>query len=111
MSCIKSARSGGAGHFSIFRYIVLPLLRNGLLIATVLLFLKTWGAYLWPSLIMATAISPISVTIADLLILNFYTDPRVKIAAMLIPMVPPLVIYLVFQRKVIEGMAMSGIKG
>ena len=111
MSFIESARIDGAGHFSIFRYIVLPLLRNGLITATVLMFLKTWGAYLWPSLITASAIRPISVTIASILSPNFYTDPRVKIAAMLISMVPPLLIYLVFQRKVIEGMTMSGIKG
>ena len=42
---------------------------------------------------------------------NFYVDARVKIASMLISMLPPALIYLFFQRQVIEGMTMSGVKG
>jgi len=38
-------------------------------------------------------------------------DSRVKIAAMLLAMLPPLLIYVVFQRYVIEGVTASGVKG
>lgn len=54
---------------------------------------------------------PVSKAISNLLSPNFYVDARVKMGAMLIAMVPPLVIYLLFQRYVIQGMAMSGVKG
>ena len=106
-SFIESARIDGAGHFQIYRRIVLPLMRNGILTTVVLMFMKIWGQSLGPG----QKIKPISVTVANLLNPNFWVDPRVKIAAMLIAMIPPLLIYLIFQRYVIEGITMSGVKG
>lgn len=111
LSFIESARIDGAGHFQIYGRIVLPLMRNGILTTVVLMFMKTWGQYLWPSLVTGQKIKPISVTISNMLSPNFWVDPRVKIAAMLIAMLPPLLIYLIFQRYVIEGITMSGVKG
>ena len=111
VSFIESARIDGAGHFQIYSKIVLPLMRNGILTTVVLMFMKIWGQYLWPSLVTGQRIKPISVTISNMLSPNFWVDPRVKIAAMLIAMLPPLAIYLIFQRYVIEGITMSGVKG
>ena len=75
------------------------------------MFLNVWGSYLWPSLASGGNLHPMSVTIANMLSPQFYIDPRVKIAAMLLSAVPPLAIYLFFQRYVISGIAMSGVKG
>lgn len=111
ISLIESARIDGAGHFRIYGSIVLPLMRNGLITASVLLFLRAWGSYLWPSLVAASNIKPMSVSITNMLHPNFYVPTRVKIAAMLMAMVPPLVFYVVFQKYVIQGIAMSGLKG
>jgi multiple sugar transport system permease protein len=111
MSFIESARIDGAGHFRIFFYIVLPLMRNGLVTTTVLMFLSVWGSYLWPALVTGNDIQPMSVTIANMLAPMFYVDPRVKIAAMLLSATPPMVVYLFFQRYVISGISMSGVKG
>lgn len=111
LSFVESARIDGAGHFRIYFYIILPLMRNGLITASVLLFLRAWGNYLWPSLVAASEIQPMSVAISNLLHPNFYVPTRVKIAAMLMAMVPPLLIYIVFQRHVIKGISMSGVKG
>lgn len=108
---IESARIDGAGHFTIYLRIVLPLMRNGLLTVAVLMFMKVWGQYLWPSLITASKIRPISVVIANILSPHYWVDSRVKIAAMLIATLPPLLIYVFFQRHVIEGVTASGVKG
>ncbi|MCL2162840.1 MAG: carbohydrate ABC transporter permease [Oscillospiraceae bacterium] len=110
ISFIESARIDGAGHFSIYFHIVIPLLRNGLITTTVLMFLSVWGDYLWPALVTGENITPISKAIATLLSSKFYIDPRVRIAAMLMSSVPPLMIYVFFQRHIISGIAMSGIK-
>ena len=110
-SFIESARIDGAGHFTIYWKIVLPLMRNGILTTAVLMFMKIWGQYLWPSLITANRIKPISVTIANILSPNYWVDSRVKIAAMLVAMLPPLLVYIFFQKHVIEGVTSSGVKG
>lgn len=108
---IDSARIDGAGHFTIFGGIVLPLMRNGIMTTTVLMFMKIWGQYLWPSLVTAQKIRPVSVVISNMLSPNFWVDSRVKLASMLLAMIPPMIIYLLFQRYVIEGVTMSSTKG
>ncbi len=111
VSFLEAARIDGAGHFNIFFRVVLPLMRNGILTAASLMFVNTWGSYLWPSLMSGAKIQPMSVTIANMLSPQFYIDPRVKIAAMVLSAVPPMVIYLSCQKYVIAGIAMSGVKG
>ena len=108
---VESARIDGAGHFQVYLYIVLPLMRNGLIVASILLFLRVWGSYLWPKLVSARNVTAISANITNLINPNFYVDSRIKVAAMLVAMLPPLLIYLIFQRRVVQGIAMSGIKG
>lgn len=108
---IESARIDGASHFQIFFRIYLPLVRNGLITVTVLMFLRAWGSYMWPSLVTGNNILPVSRTIANLLSKYFYVDVRVKMAAMLLAMIPPMTIYVIFQKHVIEGMTMSSVKG
>ena len=111
ISLIESARIDGAGHFKIFTAIVFPLMRNGVITVTVVMFLRIWGNLLWPSLITANSIKPLSVAISNMLSPNFYVDQRVKIASMLISMLPPAILYLACQKRVIEGMTMSAVKG
>lgn len=108
---IEAARVDGAGHFRIFWFVVLPLMRNGLITATVLLFLNVWGSFLWPSLVTGKNVHALSVAIANMFNPNFYVDPRVRFGAMLLAMIPPLLIYIIFQRHVIKGISMSGVKG
>lgn len=110
-SLIESARIDGASHFQIFFRIYLPLVRNGLITVTVLMFLRAWGSYMWPALVTGNSIMPVSRTIANLLSKFFYVDVRVKMAAMLLAMIPPMTIYVLFQKHVIEGMTMSSVKG
>lgn len=110
-SFIEAAEVDGAGHFRTFFYVVVPLMRNGLITATVLLFLAVWGAYLWPSLVTGQEVQALSVTIANMFNPQFYVDPRVRFAAMLLALIPPVLIYIVFQRHVIKGISMSGTKG
>lgn len=111
LSLIESARIDGAGHFRVFFSIVFPMMRNAAITVTVLMFLSVWNSYLWPSLAASTNIRPMSVAIASLLNPNFYVDPRVKIAAMLISSIVPLGIYFGFQKYIIDGIAASGVKG
>jgi multiple sugar transport system permease protein len=110
-SLIESAHIDGIGHFRIFRSIVFPLMSNALITVTVLMFMSVWSTFLWPSLVASLKIRPMSVAIANLLDPRFYTDERVKIAAMLISSIVPLTIYGFFQRYIIQGIAASGVKG
>jgi multiple sugar transport system permease protein len=62
----------------------------------VLLALSVWGAFLWPSLVTGQELQALSVAVANMFNPNFYVDPRVRFAAMLIAMIPPLLVYILF---------------
>ena len=109
---IEAARLDGAGHFQIYWHVALPLCSNALVTLAILTFMQTWGNYMWP-LIVAT--TPDMYTVGQ--VVGLFNAPLshqtvdVVMTANLLAAVPPLLFFLIFQRKIVEGIAMSGTKG
>ena len=109
---IEAARLDGAGHFQIYWHVVLPLCRNALVTLAILTFIQTWGNYMWP-LIVGTKEELYTVG----QVVGLFNSPlshhwvyRVM-TANLLAAVPPLIFFLIFQRQIVQGIAMSGSKG
>ena len=107
---IEASEIDGASHFGIYFKIIMPLARTPILTVTVLMFMNIWGAFLWPSLVAGNVWKPVSVTVAGLLGTTSWTEPRVRIAALLLSAVPPITVYLIFQKYIVEGIATTGLK-
>jgi len=109
---IEAARLDGASHFQIYRHIALPLSRNALVTLAILTFMKTWGNFVWPLIV---APSPRLYTVGQ--VVGLFNAPfshvtvDVVMTANLLAALPPLIFFLLFQRKIVEGIAMSGSKG
>lgn len=109
---IEAARLDGAGHFQIYWHVALPLSRNAMVTLAILTFMHTWGNYMWP-LIIGTR--PDMYTVGQ--VVGLFNAPLshqtvdVVMTANLLAAVPPLLFFLIFQRKIVEGIAMSGTKG
>ncbi|GHC78077.1 carbohydrate ABC transporter permease [Limoniibacter endophyticus] len=109
---IEAARLDGAGHFAIYWHIVLPLSRNALITLAILTFIQTWGNYMWPLIV---APDPKMYTVGQ--VVGLFNAPLshltvdIVMTANLLAAVPPLIFFLLFQRKIVEGVAMSGSKG
>lgn len=108
---IEAGEIDGAGHLTVFLRVVLPLMATPLLTVTVIQFMQVWGSFLWPTLVAGTKWKPVSVLVAGLLGDGSWIEGRVKIAAMLLSGIPPVVVYLLFQKHIVEGIATSGLKG
>jgi multiple sugar transport system permease protein/raffinose/stachyose/melibiose transport system permease protein len=108
---IESARIDGAGELRIFHAICLPMFKNPLSALTIMQFLWTWDAYLWP-LLMLVDTKKYTITLG-LGALNgqFNTPVEKMLAGACIAIIPVLIIYLIFQRRFVEGMAGASIKG
>lgn len=109
---LEAARMDGASHFQIYRYIALPLSKNALVTLAILTFMKTWGNFIWP---LVVAPSPNMYTVGQI-VGNFnapfsHQTVDVVMTANLLAALPPLIFFLLFQRKIVEGIAMSGSKG
>lgn len=109
---LEAARLDGASHFQLYRYIALPLSKNALVTLAILTFMKTWGNFIWP---LIAAPNPELYTVGQ--VVGLFNSPYshqtvdVVMTANLLAALPPLVFFLIFQRKIVEGIAMSGTKG
>lgn len=107
----EAARIDGAGPFRIFWQVMLPLAKPGLGALAILTLIDCWGALLWP-LIVTTAQDemPVSVGLA-----TFQGEHGVEypsmMAASLMAMLPIIILFIVMQKRVIEGLAHAGLKG
>ena len=107
----EAALLDGANRFQIFTRIVLPLSKPALATLALLSFLTNYNDFLWPIYVL---FNPESLTLPPgLAILGFsyQTDYAVIMAGGAIASIPVLIIFLIAQRYVIEGIARSGIKG
>ncbi len=106
----EAARLDGANPFQVFWRIMLPLAGPSLGALTIITVLWSWNDLLWPLIVSTRAESmPLAAGIATLAG-RTATDYTVMMAASALAMAPILLLFVVMQRRVIEGLAHSGLK-
>lgn len=107
----EAARLDGANPLQTFFRVMLPLVGPSLSALIIITVLWSWNDLLWP-LVVATRAKdmPLSVGLATLQG-QFSTDYSVLMAASLLATLPVLILFLVLQKRVVQGLAFSGMKG
>lgn len=106
----ESAILDGANRWRIYWQIIIPLIKAPLAALAIFSFLAQWNAFFIPNIFLST---PQKFTIP--LLLNqfrglYVTDWTLMMAAATIAVFPVLIIYLIGQRYIIEGVALTGLK-
>lgn len=108
---IEAGRIDGLSEFGIFSRIVLPLSKPALSALTIFVFMDSWNDYFWP----LVAISTDSIRTLPLGLAMFeniyFTQYNQVMAVSLLVTLPVLILFLIMQKRFIEGMVMSGLKG
>ena len=109
---MDAARIDGAGEFTIFWRIILPIIAPGLTSLGLIFFMGSWNDFLGPliylkspekftlPLIIRSLIGPAGRTVYD-----------VQMATSVVSLIPLLIIFLIFQRRFVEGITAGAIKG
>jgi ABC-type glycerol-3-phosphate transport system permease component len=112
MDVIEAARMDGAGESRIVLTIIAPLIKTTLATVAMILFLGSWNDFLWPVIVINSAdLRTLPVGIA------LFKDPYGNInygplmAATVISTGPMLLAYIVSQKYMIRGIALTGLKG
>lgn len=106
----EAARLDGANPFQTFWKIMLPLTGPAVSALAILVVLFSWNELLWPLVVSTkSTAAPLSVGLASLAGVPTVNYP-VLMAASVLTMAPILILFLVLQRRVIEGLAFTGIK-
>ena len=107
---MDAARIDGASEWSIYWRIVLPQLGAPLATLGLLNFMGNWNAYLWPMIVL-TKIEVRTLPI----ILTWYNSTHtgqggLVQAATVLVVLPILLVFVYFQRWIVQGFTMSGLK-
>ena len=110
-SLCESAKIDGAGHFQIFTYIVLPLIKPALATLAILKFVWTWNDYQTPLILLNKR----ALYTIQLGMRMFATESgsyyALIMAAAVSATIPLILMFLLGQRHVIEGIAAGAVKG
>jgi ABC-type glycerol-3-phosphate transport system permease component len=107
----EAAVMDGAGHLRIFWSVILPLCRPVLAVTAVFVFLGSWNDLLGP-LIYLDRNNQFTVAIGlATAVTRRDTEWNLVMAANLMMMIPPVLLYFALQKRLIGGIASVGLKG
>lgn len=107
----EAAVIDGAGHWTIFWRIILPLSRPGLAVVAIFTFLYSWDEFPWAHVaIKETAKRTLPIGIA-LFQSAHLTEWGQVFAASIVALVPVVLLFAFFQRYFIRGITTTGLKG
>ena len=107
----EAARLDGCNPWQTFWKVVLPLVKPSLFAVAITTVLWSWNDLLWPLIVTSREDNmPLSVGIATL-VGQYTADWNLMMAASVMAMAPIFVLFFALQRRVIEGLATSGLKG
>lgn len=108
---LDAARMDGASEFRVFFQIAVPLSQAALAALGILTFLAQWDNFLWPLVILQ---SPEKYTVPIALAQfrgRMGTEVGATAAASILAVLPVLIVYIFAQRRVVEGISLTGMKG
>jgi len=108
---LESVQIDGGGSWRIFFSIMLPLTRPALASMAILTFIASWNNFLWPFLSISNdQLFTLPIGIPTLL-RQQSQDYVMPMAVNTIASVPIFLLFLVFERQIVKGISLSGIKG
>src|SRR5712691_11147604 len=109
---LDAGRIDGLGEFGPFWRVALPLVRPAVAALCILTFLGNWNAFLWPLIVTQ---DPLMRTLPVGLAQFSYGEAGSRWELIMtgasIATIPVLIVFAVFQRQIIRGVALTGLKG
>ncbi|SDM53875.1 multiple sugar transport system permease protein [Fictibacillus solisalsi] len=107
---LEAARLDGASEFRLFLQIILPISKPILAVQGILTFIAGWNSFLWP-LIIANDENLYTLSVGLSLLKGQYGGNfALQMAGSTFMVVPIVIIFMLFQKHIIEGYTISGMK-
>ncbi|MGJ8534570.1 MAG: carbohydrate ABC transporter permease [Alphaproteobacteria bacterium] len=108
---LEAARIDGLNEFQIWWTVAMPLVKPALAALAIFVFLGNWTAFIWPLIVTNSQelyTLPVGLT-------TFSVEQQVEweliMTGAALSTLPTLVVFLIFQRFIIRGVVMAGLKG
>ncbi len=107
---MEAARIDGAGEAQIMTRIMVPLAKPIISVLAIFNFMWRWNDYMWPLIVLRDS-GKYTVQLALQTFAGVYSvDWNSLLAMSVITMIPMLIIFIIFQRQFVQGIATSGLK-
>jgi multiple sugar transport system permease protein len=107
----EAAIVDGAGRFRIYWQIALPLVTGAMVALGIFTFLGNWNDLFWPLIILSDR-NRLTLPVGLQVLGNGnYVQQGLTMAAAALASAPPLILYMIFQRRIVAGMALTGMGG
>ncbi|MFD1175036.1 carbohydrate ABC transporter permease [Paenibacillus puldeungensis] len=107
---LEAAKIDGANMFTIWWRMIWPLSTSSMAAVSIFIFIQSWNNLLWPLLVaQKTSMMTLPVGIPTFQSI-FATDLAVPMASNVLASIPAILVFLLFQRHIIKGISMTGIK-
>ncbi len=107
---IESARIDGCSEFRIYWTIILPLCKPVIAALGIFTFMGSWNAFLWPLIVMIKEnMYTLPVALANLSG-QYATKFGLLMAGAVVVVAPVIIVFIIAQRYVIRGVAVTGLK-
>ena len=108
---IDAAKIDGCSEFTIYRLVIVPLIKPVLATLAIFTFLQQWNSFIWPLIVINS--SEMRTLPLALAVLNgqFGTRFAMVMAGAVVATTPMLIVFLAFQKYFMKGITMTGLKG
>lgn len=110
-SLCEAARIDGMNEYQIYGKIMLPLSKPALATLIIFTFVGTWNDFLGPSIYLTTERKKTLQIGLRMFIGQYSSEYGLIMAASVISIIPVLIVFLIFQKYFVEGIAATGVKG
>ena len=107
----EAAIIDGCNRYQIFGKIMLPLVKPGLVTLSIFTFKFAWNDFMWPLIVNTSPKNMILGPALSTLQGQYTTQYPMQMAGAVMAVIPVILIFFLFQKQFIEGVAQSGIKG
>ncbi len=107
----EAAIVDGAGRFRIYWQVALPLVKSALVALGIFTFLSNWNDLFWPLVILSDRNRLTLPVGLQVLGGGNYVQRGLTMAAAALASTPPLILYAIFQRRIVAGITLTGMGG
>ncbi|MGQ9615882.1 MAG: carbohydrate ABC transporter permease [Spirochaetota bacterium] len=107
---LEAAEIDGCNYLQKILYVVVPMGRSAIFLAIIFYFIMSWNDLFTP-MILLTKMEKRTIMVALAALMGRYSgSPTFQFAGLLLSAIPALLVYFIFQRKIIQGLSMGAIK-
>ncbi|MBB6733983.1 carbohydrate ABC transporter permease [Cohnella zeiphila] len=108
---IEAAQIDGSRNFGLWWRVCLPLTKSAMVSVGIFYFILSWNNFLWPYLSITSAENMILSAGLPTFLSNNTMSLNMIMTASAIAAIPTIVVFILLQRHIVQGVSMSGIKG